>query len=219
MPEVQWIKDDVAIKGDNRVKIATEVDSTNLVIDETCREDKGYYSIRLINAVGASSKKVKVVILSKPSAPKGPINFLNVTATSQCFSWLPPLDDGGCHISSYVVERCITDRQNWAPVDEEIKSCKVTSTDLNKGKSYIYRVAAVNQYGQGPFLFSEPCIAKNKPVDKVNVPTVDSIAIESQNVTLAGPVSSDAAPSVEVLGFKEIEIGNKLEIFAKVCKL
>ena len=180
MPEVQWIKDDVAIKGDNRVKIATEVGSTSLIIDETCRGDKGYYGIRVTNAAGLGFKRVLVVILSKPSAPRGPINFLNVTATSQCFSWLPPYDDGGRQISSYIVEHSVSDSEVWAPLRAVVRSCKATSTDLHKGKVYIYRVAAVNQYGQGPFLFSEPCVAKNACglVERMNVPTVDVVQRE-----------------------------------------
>ena len=67
-----------------------------------------------------------------------------------------------------------------------------TVTGIPPGSKPLFRVVAINEYG------------------------------ESRYSNIAGPVTCKddvIFPSVEVLGFKEIEIGAKLEIFAKVRKL
>ena len=145
LPEIEWLKDDKVITSDgnsktsdsNNYKIQTEIGSTCLAIDEANRSDSGYYSIRASNVAGNGLKQIKVVILSKPGPPLGPVSFTSVSAQSQSISWLPPVDDGGCHISHYIVQRCVTDRQYWADVGEDIRSCEATSTDLHKGKNFV----------------------------------------------------------------------------------
>ena len=44
-------------------------------------------------------------------------------------SWSPPLDDGGCAISNYIVEKRDTNRELWMPVTASCTrtSCKVSS--------------------------------------------------------------------------------------------
>ena len=195
MPDVEWVKEDTVIKSDDKITITTEVGSTSLTIDGATPQDKGYYTIRATNSAGTGTKQIKVVVLSTPTAPVGPIIFNDVTSSTQSFNWLPPLDDGGCHISKYIVERCATDRQYWAPVGDEIKSCEAIATDLSQGKSYIYRIAAVNQYGQGPYLMSEPCLAKNacEVAERISAPTVDGIQRDSMTVMWDKPTNDGGA--------------------------
>ena len=194
IPEVEWLKNDQPIT-DPRVKVNNEVGSSQLIIDESVREDKGQYSVRATNAAGVGSKQIMVVILSKPGAPSGPITLQNCSASSQTITWLPPVDDGGCHISHYIAERCVTDRQYWAPVGEELKSCEVTSTELHKNKHYIYRVAAVNQHGQGPYLRSEPFVAKNlcELAGRMEPPIVEGVLRDSMTVRWDPPSDNGGA--------------------------
>ncbi len=42
-----------------------EVGGSELIIEETARDDKGYYTIKATNAAGVANKQIKVVILSE----------------------------------------------------------------------------------------------------------------------------------------------------------
>lgn len=46
-------------------------------------------------------------------------------------------------------------------VSEKLEECIVTTTKIIKGNEYIFRVRAVNKYGIGEPLESDPVVAKN----------------------------------------------------------
>lgn len=88
-------------------------------------------------------------------------------------SWNPPLDDGGCAISNYIIEKRDTNRDLWMPVTTSCTrtTCKVGSQGtraeaallhhitytaavsslqvpkLIEGREYIIRIMAQNIYG------------------------------------------------------------------------
>lgn len=88
-------------------------------------------------------------------------------------SWNPPLDDGGCAISNYIIEKRDTNRDLWMPVTSSCTrtTCKVGSQGtgaegaslhhityaaavsslqvpkLIEGREYIIRIMAQNIYG------------------------------------------------------------------------
>ncbi len=39
-----------------------------------------------------------------PNAPEGPVEITNIKSTECTLSWFTPLDDGGDHIQSYVID-------------------------------------------------------------------------------------------------------------------
>lgn len=85
-----------------------------------------------------------------------------------------PERDGGSAITNYVVEKRDVRRKGWQAVDTTIKELKYTVTPLNEGSLYVFRVAAENAVGVGPFCeledsvlakdtfskFKEPCTLK-----------------------------------------------------------
>lgn len=77
-------------------------------------------------------------------------------------SWKPPLDDGGCGISNYIVEKRDTNREAWTTVTSAMTktTCKVPK--LEEGREYIYRISAENMYGISDPLDSEEMKAKDR---------------------------------------------------------
>lgn len=97
----------------------------------------------------------------KPGPPGGPIEFKTVTAEKITLLWRPPADDGGAKITHYIVEKRETSRVVWSIVSENLEECIITTTKIIKGNEYIFRVRAVNKYGIGDPLESDPVVAKN----------------------------------------------------------
>lgn len=59
------------------------------------------------------------------------------------------------------MEKRETSRVVWSMVSENLEECIITTTKIIKGNEYIFRVRAVNKYGIGDPLESDPVVAKN----------------------------------------------------------
>lgn len=58
--------------------------------------------------------------------------FNEVYGNYMVVSWNPPLDDGGCAISNYIIEKRDTNRDLWMPVTSSCTrtSCRVRRVQL-----------------------------------------------------------------------------------------
>ena len=75
-------------------------------------------------------------------------------------TWNEPEDNGGSDVTGYVLERREASRKGWNN-KQETTELEITFTKLIEGKQYYFRVAAVNEVGQGPFAETEePVTAK-----------------------------------------------------------
>lgn len=92
-----------------------------------------------------------------PEKPSGPIKFSNILGDSVTLTWSPPKKDGGAPIQSYKVELSEDNGKTWKQV-ENIDSTKYTVTGLKSGDKYKFRVAAVNELGDGEALLSEAVV-------------------------------------------------------------
>lgn len=106
---------------------------------------------------------VPVHLLDKPGPPPGTITFNYITADKIMFSWnpVPESDQGGAKVTHYIVERRETSRVVWSTVSDMQEKTHVTVVKLVAGNEYVFRVMAVNKFGVGEQLESEPVIAKN----------------------------------------------------------
>uniref|UniRef100_A0A3B4V077 Fibronectin type-III domain-containing protein n=1 Tax=Seriola dumerili TaxID=41447 RepID=A0A3B4V077_SERDU len=96
-----------------------------------------------------------------PGPPDGPLKVKVVSAEKCNLHWNPPVNDGGACVSHYIIEKRETSRVTWTGVDAHVEAVSYKVTKLVPGKEYIFRVAAVNKFGVGEFLESEPFIAQN----------------------------------------------------------
>ena len=105
--------------------------------------------------------------LDKPSAPQ------NVRVSEQykdfiTISWDEPESDGGVGIVAYVVEKRDASRTLWAGIGEvDASTMKYKADHLYEGSDYLFRVAAVNPIGCGPFNQIEESVTAKLPFGKI----------------------------------------------------
>jgi len=51
-----------------------------------------------------------------PSTPGGPLKILKASSKSITVGWSPPADDGGSHVTQYVVEKQTVGDDEWTRV-------------------------------------------------------------------------------------------------------
>ena len=96
--------------------------------------------------------------INSASASTQPTNISATIGTrSAVVSWEVPADTGGTAITDYNVQYSSTNGETWTAFSHTASSAtQITVTGLLDGTSYIYRVAAVNIAGQGPFAIGSP---------------------------------------------------------------
>uniref|UniRef100_A0A670Y8E7 Titin n=1 Tax=Pseudonaja textilis TaxID=8673 RepID=A0A670Y8E7_PSETE len=200
LPSIQWLKGDKELTNTARLDIKSTDFATSLSVKEAVRIDSGHYILLVKNVAGEKTASVHVKVLDRPGPPEGPVVITGTTAEKCMLAWKPPLQDGGSDISHYVVERRETSRLVWTLVDANVQtlSCKVTK--LLEGNEYIFRIMAVNKYGVGEPLESEPVLAKNPFVVPLppKAPEVSAVTKDSMIVVWDRPASDGGS---EILGY------------------
>jgi hypothetical protein len=89
----------------------------------------------------------------RPGAPRA-TQATPLSPTSISISWQAP-PSGGAPITSYVLQRSTDMGRTWASVSTpSSSSVSATATGLTSGTTYMFRVAAVNSIGTGPYSFA-----------------------------------------------------------------
>uniref|UniRef100_A0A670HZ18 Titin n=1 Tax=Podarcis muralis TaxID=64176 RepID=A0A670HZ18_PODMU len=200
LPSIQWLKGDKELVNTARLDIKTTDFATSLSVKEATRVDSGHYVLLAKNAAGEKTASVHVKVLDKPGPPEGPVVVTGVTAEKCYLAWKPPLQDGGSDILHYVIERRETSRLVWTLVDGNVQTLSYKVTKLLEGNEYIFRIMAVNKYGVGEPLESEPVMAKNPFVVPLppKAPEVSAVTKDSMIVVWERPPSDGGS---EILGY------------------
>ena len=143
----------------------TAADITKFECLELVEKKKYKFRVRAFNKIGPSppGELPEPVLAKDPWDPAGPPLHLEVEdwdATYVDLSWKPPVSDGGAEVTRYLVECREKFSKDWVKchiTDSPICKAKVEDV-IKEGKSYEFRVKAVNKSGEGEP--SEPC----KPV-------------------------------------------------------
>ena len=160
-PAIMWLLNEKAIKESLRHQFDDTTGHTSFVMKDCELRDSGIYKILASNACGEKSAEIKVQVLDKPGPPSGPVRFSRVTESRITCSWGAPLEDGGSKITHYVLSKRETSRLVWSIVSEAEELCTHTVQRLLNNNEYQFRIQAVNKFGIGEPLVSEPVIAKN----------------------------------------------------------
>ncbi len=71
----------------------------------------------------------------------------SVGEDSVSLTWAPPRDNGGSHITGYLVEKREALRMSWQNVGVT-QDLQMTVPHLAEGTQYVFRVSAQNEQGQ-----------------------------------------------------------------------
>ncbi|XP_037720926.1 twitchin isoform X30 [Drosophila subpulchrella] len=201
IPELHWSwRDDIPLTNGDRIKIENVDYHTDFTITNALRKDSGFYTLKAENRNGIDRETVELVVLGKPSSPKGPLTVSDVTANGCKLQWKKPEDDGGVPIKEYVVEKMDTATGKWvrvgrSPGEKEPPSFDVTG--LNPGSEYMFRVSAVNEEGESEPLTTLVGVVAKDPFDEPNKPGTPEVTdYDNQSVTLkwAAPSNDGGAP-------------------------
>ena len=116
-------------------------------------------------------------VLDRPDKPEGPLKVTDVTKETCVVAWKAPLDNGGCTIEKYIIEKQDTSRGGWVAAGEvngETTSLRVTK--LTAGKEYLFRVRAVNKEGESDSLDATAATLAKNPFDEPGAPGQPEIA-------------------------------------------
>jgi predicted phage tail protein len=168
-PSKSWFCNKARLETKDNITVDVEDYRTKLIINGVTRAHSGTFVIKAENNSGKDEASFEVTVLDRPGKPEGPLRINDIHKEGCSLKWNPPMDDGGCPLEGYVVEKMDTEKGRWVPVGR-CKEPKMDIENLEPGQEYKFRVMAVNAEGESePLDALEPIIAKN-PYDEPGAP-------------------------------------------------
>ncbi|XDV17709.1 hypothetical protein PO909_023531 [Leuciscus waleckii] len=172
-PEIEWYRDDKLLVPSKWVQTHWSGDRATLTLTHLNKEDEGLYTLRVITKSGFETHSAYVFVRDADGevagAPGAPLDVYCQDANKDyvIVTWKQPAVDGGSTILGYFVDRCEVGTTHWAQCnDTPVKFARFPVTGLVEGRSYLFRVRAVNKAGMShPSRVSEP-VAAMDPADR-----------------------------------------------------
>lgn len=175
-PEVQWYRNGAPVSPSKWVQTHWSGDRATLTFSHLNKEDEGLYTIRV--RMGDYYEQYSAYVFVRDAdaeiegAPASPLDVVCLDANKDyiIISWKQPAVDGGSPILGYFIDKCEVGTNNWSQCnDTPVKFARFPVTGLIEGRSYIFRVRAVNKNGIGlPSRVSEP-VAALDPAEKARL--------------------------------------------------
>ncbi|XP_072046921.1 M-protein, striated muscle-like [Amphiura filiformis] len=172
----------------NREKV-TETDYT---VTELIEGTEYQFRVSAENLAGVGKpSEPSVTVTAKlpydaPGKPKKP-DVYDVDATEMTVSWSPPESDGGSPITGYILEKKEKSSKRWITASKEpLLDTTFKVRELIQEEKYEFRVAAVNNAGQGPFSEPSDAVLAKPPYETPGAPdkpTVSDIDATQMTVT------------------------------------
>ncbi|XP_059395050.1 M-protein, striated muscle isoform X3 [Carassius carassius] len=172
-PEIEWYRDDKLLVPSKWVQMHWSGDRATLTLSHLNKEDEGLYTLRVITKSGFETHSAYVFVRDADAevagAPGAPLDVQSLDANKDyvIVTWKQPAVDGGSPILGYFVDRCEVGTTHWSQCnDTPVKFARFPVTGLVEGRSYVFRVRAVNKAGMShPSRVSEP-VAAMDPADR-----------------------------------------------------
>ncbi|XP_034427768.1 M-protein, striated muscle isoform X2 [Hippoglossus hippoglossus] len=175
-PEVQWYKDGVLLSPSKWYQMHWSGDRATLTLAHLNKEDEGLYTLRVTTKSGYETYSSYVFVRDSDAemegAPGAPLDVRCLDANKDYIivTWKQPAVDGGHSILGYFVDRCEVGTNHWIQCnDTPVKFARFPVTGLVEGRSYVFRVRAINNSGMShPSRVSEP-VAAMDPGDRARL--------------------------------------------------
>ncbi|XP_074132030.1 myomesin-1 isoform X3 [Sminthopsis crassicaudata] len=175
-PEVQWLRNGTLVSPSKWVQTQWSGDRATLTFSHLNKEDEGLYTLRV--RMGEYYEQYSAYVFVRDAdaeiagAPASPLDVVCLDANKDyvIISWKQPAVDGGSPILGYFIDKCEVGTDIWSQCnDTPVKFARFPVTGLIEGRSYIFRVRAVNKTGiSNPSRVSEP-VAALDPVDRARL--------------------------------------------------
>ncbi|XP_044150699.1 myomesin-1 isoform X2 [Bufo gargarizans] len=221
-PEIQWYRNGVLVTPSKWLSTHWSGGHASLTLRHLNKEDEGLYTLRVVMGEYYDQYSAYVFVRDgepevdgAPTAPLD-VNCLDANKDYVVVSWKQPAVDGGSSILGYFIDRCEVGTSHWTQCnDTPVKFARFPVTGLIEGRSYIFRVRAVNKTGiSRPSRVSEP-VAALDPADRARIrsrpsaPWTGQIIVTEEEPTegiIPGPPSdltvTEATKNYVVLSWK-----------------
>ncbi|NWQ78706.1 MPSF protein, partial [Columbina picui] len=211
-PRAEWYRDDVLIKESKWTKLYFGEGQAALSFTHLNKDDEGLYTLRMVTKGGVSEysaylfvRDADALIAGAPGAPMD-VKCHDANRDYVIVTWKPPNTTNVNPVIGYFVDKCEVGLEDWVQCnDAPVKICKYPVTGLYEGRSYIFRVRAVNSAGiSRPSRASEPVVALD-PVDRERTQTIHvdegrKIVISKDDlegdIQIPGPPTNVHAPEI-----------------------
>uniref|UniRef100_A0A8C7DYU0 Myomesin 2 n=1 Tax=Naja naja TaxID=35670 RepID=A0A8C7DYU0_NAJNA len=199
-PRVEWYRDDVLIKESKWTKPYFGSGQAALSFSHLHKDDEGLYTLRIISRGGVHEytaflfvRDADALVMGAPGAPMD-VSCHDANRDYVIVTWKPPNTTHEAPVIGYFVDRCEVGTENWVQCnDAPVKICKYPVTGLLEGRSYMFRVRAVNQAGISRPSRSSDAVAALDPVDLERSQCKEKEFIEC--ITLLGEVKIPGPPA------------------------
>uniref|UniRef100_A0A4W5P653 Myomesin 1 n=1 Tax=Hucho hucho TaxID=62062 RepID=A0A4W5P653_9TELE len=175
-PEVQWYRDDVLLQPSKWCHMHWSGDKATLTLTHLNKEDEGLYTLRITTKSKYETYSAYVFVRDADAevegAPGAPLDVKCQDANKDyvIVTWKQPAVDGGSSILGYFVDRCEVGTTHWSQCnDTPIKFARFPVTGLVEGRSYTFRVRAVNKSGMSRPSRASEVVAAMDPADRARM--------------------------------------------------
>ncbi|KAM8967470.1 myomesin-1 [Pelodytes ibericus] len=221
-PEIQWYRNGVLVSPSKWTNMHWSGERATLTLTHLNKEDEGLYTLRAVMGEYYDQYSAYVFVRdAEPEVPQTPaapldVECLDANKDYVIISWKQPAVDGGSPILGYFIDRCEVGTSHWTQCnDTPVKFARFPVTGLIEGRSYIFRVRAVNKTGiSRPSRVSE-AVAALDPADRARIrsrpsaPWTGQIIVTEEEPTegvIPGPPSdlsvTEATKNYVVLSWK-----------------
>uniref|UniRef100_A0A8C2WK87 Myomesin 2a n=1 Tax=Cyclopterus lumpus TaxID=8103 RepID=A0A8C2WK87_CYCLU len=150
-PLVQWFRDDKLLTPGQLAEMTAGGGAARLTLPHLAKDDEGLYTLRIFTQDGTAEHSAYLFVSdaapSVAGAPGAPMSVkaYDVNADYVLVAWKPPNTVNEAPITGYFVDRSV---DAWVQCnDAPVKVCKYPVHGLKEGRSYHFRVRAVNAAG------------------------------------------------------------------------
>ncbi|XP_066537740.1 myomesin 1a (skelemin) [Hoplias malabaricus] len=175
-PEVLWYRNGVLLTPSKWVHMHWSGDRATLTLVHLNKEDEGLYTLRINTKSGFDTHSAYVFVrdtdVEVEGVPVAPLDVRCHDANKDyvVVTWKQPAIEGSSTILGYFIDRCEVGTHHWAQCnDTPVKYARFPVTGLNEGRSYIFRVSALNKFGVSrPSRVSDTVVAMD-PSDRARL--------------------------------------------------
>ncbi|XP_068606715.1 myomesin-2 isoform X3 [Brachionichthys hirsutus] len=153
-PIAQWYRDDTLLKASKLLEMSVGGGAARLTLPHLAKDDEGLYTLRIFTKDGTAEHSAYLFVSdAAPTAPGAPgapmsVKAYDVNSDYVLVAWKPPNAVDEAAITGYFVDRCDAGGDAWVQCnDAPVKVCRYPAHGLSVGRSYHFRVRAVNSAG------------------------------------------------------------------------
>ncbi|XP_068137448.1 myomesin-2 isoform X2 [Hyperolius riggenbachi] len=153
-PVAEWYRDDVLVKESKWHQLHFGEGHASLTLTHLNKDDEGLYTVRMVTRGGVNQHSgflfvadAAALVAGAPGAPMD-VECHDANKDYVIVSWKPPNTASEAPVIGYFIDKCEVGTDNWIQCnDSPVKICKYPVSGLYEGRSYMFRVRAVNKAG------------------------------------------------------------------------